>query len=239
MQFSRLTHPRQWLSGLILLLVFSSLRSKAQEGWLWQWEPTLSYTREVSKRWVANAQTTAQQSLLPRSELNSGRRYHFENVQLQLFGTYHWRTHLKLTGGYSFRINDPIESLGSHNHRLMEQLTLLSYTGKYRWAGRLRVEQRFQDQGYINRWRYRISLDAPLNGEELNPGEKYLVASDEWLFSFNSQQHQHQNRLYVGVGWYTINQQKLEVGLQYRIDKIGSTALKNILWLSTAFYWSK
>ena len=227
-----------WIGLLVGFAIFPA-EAPAQDGLLLQWEPTLSYTRKVNTRWEANIQVNAQQSLTPPIEANSGRRYHLNYAQTQLFATYTWRTNLKLSGGYSFRANDATETLTSHNHRLMEQLAFLSYLRGRRWANRLRLEQRFQDKGYVSRWRYRISFDVPLNGEQLNPGEKYLVASNEWLFSFASQRRDHQNRFYVGVGWYSQARRKIETGLQYRLGGIGTGTAEHVLWFTTAFYWSQ
>ena len=219
--------------------ILSLPKASAQNGLLLQWEPEFSYTWELANRWSANTKAAFQQSLSPPTETEPQRQYQFNHMQVQFFATYSVWTNLKLSGGYTFRINDPTETLGSHNHRLMQQLAFVSYLRGQRFANRFRLEQRFRDEGYINRWRYRISFDVPLNGENVDPGEKYLVASDEWLFSFNNQGHESQNRLYLGIGWYANSQRKIEAGFQYRLDGIGTGTLDNTLWFTTAFYWNQ
>ena len=223
--------------GFVLLLMVSP--ACAQEDWLWQWEPEFSYTHRLGGLWKVNAKASFLQSLTTPAEAETDRQYQFDQAQVQFFATYSLRTNLKVSGGYYFRINDPTETLGSHNHRLAEQFAFVSQVGGRRWANRLRLEQRFQDQGYVNRARYRVSFDVPLNGERIDPGEKYLIVSDEWLFSFTSRQSESQNRLYLGIGWFANPERKTEVGVQYRLGGIGSEDLSNTLWFTTAFYWNQ
>jgi hypothetical protein len=193
----------------------------AQQGPYWLWEPEFSYTRKLGERWSANGKVAVQQTFNePAGEDEEARsRYQINYTMVQLFGTY---------------------NLGpGREHRIMEQLTFLKYLGGTRLTHRFRAEQRFEDQSYTNRWRYRFAYEIPLQGDRLDPGEQYLITSNEVLFSFNAHERFGANRLYLGVGWYFSKERKLEAGVQYRLNDIGTGELENAVWFTTAYYLNR
>lgn len=160
-------------------------------------------------------------------------------VELQLFGTYQLWNDTKLSLGYKARGIEPLEPPLSSEHRPMEQIAFIGYKGSSRLSHRIRTEQRFRPDRYENRWRYRFSYDRPLEGQRLDPGEMYLVLSDEVLYTFNAVERSAENRLYAGLGWLFLKSQKLETGVQYRLGEIGTVGLEHILWLTTTYYISQ
>ncbi len=166
----------------------------------------------------------------------TGTRYQINYTQVQLFGTYKLWTTTQLSGGYSFRFNDLLGESPGREHRIMEQVAFVSFLGDRRLAHRIRTEQRFEDDEFINRWRYRLAYEFPLQGQRLDPGEKYLITSNEVLLSFNAWERFAGNRLYLGIGWFFSNKQKVEAGLQYRLDDVGTGQPENAIWFTTAYY---
>jgi hemolysin activation/secretion protein len=213
----------------------------AQRGPYWMWEPEFSYTRKLGERWSANGKVAVQQTFNePAGEDEEARsRYQINYTMVQLFGTYNLRPGTQLTGGYAFRFNDLLDAEPGREHRIMEQLTFLKYLGGIRLTHRFRAEQRFQDQSYTNRWRYRFAYEIPLQGDRLDPGEQYLITSNEVLLSFNAHERSGANRLYLGVGWYFSKERKLEAGVQYRLNDIGTGELENAIWFTTAYYLNR
>ena len=231
-----------WSKYTFLLTIgwlFTATLGWAQQGVGLQWEPSTSYTWSLADRWKANTQAAVRQAFAETSENGTVGEYQLAFGQAQFFATYQWLTTLQISGGYLMRMNEPTQESRSFNHRFTEQVAFLLYFGQKRLANRIRTEQRFRNSGYINRWRYRISYDVPLNGQQIDPGEKYLIVSNEWLFSFNSQTRSHQNRLYLGIGWVANQKRKIETGLQYRLGGIGTGTLDNTLWLTTGFFWNQ
>lgn len=204
-----------------------------------QWEPDFSYTWKVSNRWTANTKMSIRNTLAEPSEKGTTAHYQVNYIQPQLFATYSLWTNLKLSAGYTYQLSQLTETHRGQEHRPAEQVAFLTYLGATRIAHRIRLEQRFRQRDYTNRIRYRFAYDTPLNGQQLDPGEKYLVASNEFLFSFDAARRLGENRAYLGIGWYFNDQRKLEAGLQYRLAGIGTHALINTLWLTTAFYWNR
>jgi hypothetical protein len=226
---------------ILLALLLLPAGALAQRGPYWMWEPEFSYTQKLGKRWNANGKVAVQQTFNePAGEDEEARsRYQINYTMVQLFGTYNLRPGTQLTGGYAFRFNDLLDPEPGREHRIMEQLTFLTYPGGTRLAHRFRAEQRFIDQQYTNRWRYRVAYETPLQGDRLDPGEQYLITSNEVLFSFNAHERSGANRLYLGVGWYFSKERKLEAGVQYRLNDIGTGKLENAIWFTTAYYLNR
>jgi hypothetical protein len=85
--------------------------------------------------------------------------------------------------------------------------------------------------------RYRLSFDFPLKGEKLDPGEKYLILSDEMMTAFNKDDADAENRAFLGFGWYFNSKQKFELGLQYRTQDIFSdVGISHLFLISTSYY---
>jgi hypothetical protein len=219
-----------------LWLLFLPAAAAGQPQFLWQFEPEFSYTRKLADRWTFNVKPSVQQTFNEPVAEGAGTRYQINYTQVQLFGTYKIWTTTQLSGGYSFRFNDLLDQPVGREHRIMEQIAFVSFLGERRLAHRIRTEQRFQDQEFINRWRYRLAYEFPLQGERLDPGEKYLITSNEVLFSFNAWEQFAENRLYLGIGWYFSNKRKIEAGLQYRLQELGTGKPENAIWFTTAYY---
>lgn len=219
-------------------MVFSFLSGTAyaQQGLQLQYEPEFSYTWDLSSRWSSNIKAAVQNTFMQTSEEGATEGYQIDYTQVQLFATYNLWTSTKLSGGYSFRFNDLLDASIGHEHRLMEQVAFLTFLEGRRIGHRIRTEQRFREEGYINRWRYRVAYDMPLNGRRLDPGEKYLITSNEFLVSFNGIGSDGENRLYIGLGWFINDKRKLETGIQYRLGAIGTDHPENTLWFTTGYY---
>lgn len=178
--------------------------------------------------------TSIRNTFLENTEENRQEDFQFNHSETQLFATYEiWET-TKISGGYGFRIRSleaPIDE-----HRLMEQLAFVLYApGGKRIANRVRLEQRIRPDDYVNRLRYRFGFDSPLNGEQLDPGEAYIILSNEFLWTFNSVSQSSENRLYAGIGWFFNRKYKVESGIQYRLARVNEN-FENVIWLTNAFY---
>lgn len=194
------------------------------------WEPDISYSWKSSDRWSYNIKATALTTI--SAEDNNG----FRRTELSFFTTRKLFGGKSLSAGYQFRWAEPFfdEGLG-YEHRSMQQIGFVSYLGERRIGHRFRAEQRFRRSGYINRFRYRLSYDFPLTGQELDPGEKYFIVSNEILFSINKERRGLDNRSYAALGWFFNSKRKLETGIQYRSEGIDNN-VENVFHLITSFY---
>ena len=217
---------------LITFFIFISSETFAQAPLSAFWEGEISYTWSSSEKWSHNMKLVARPYLYDNEDFN----INLQRTEIQFFTSRKLFGGKQITGGYLFRWAEPFfeENFG-YEHRLIQQYSFISFIDAKRLGSRIRLEQRFRNNKYINRLRYRLSFDFPLVGEQLDPGETYLIVSDEILFSFNSQETSLENRFYVGLGWYFNNKRKLETGLQYRSEDIGPD-YGHVIQLVTSFY---
>lgn len=199
------------------------------------WKPGLSYSWKSSDRLGFNTKLSAFNSI--RDFDNEGAiRY----IEPQFSFSYGLSTRTKVGGGYYYRYSTPLVDGYQYEHRFLQQIGFISYIGDRRLAHRLRLEQRVRSSSYQNRLRYRLSYDFPLQGEQLDAGEKYLILKDEVVTAFNKDEADAENRISVGLGWYFNSKQKFELGLQYRTQDIFSGGgIGHLFLLSTSYYLNR
>ncbi|MGK7394680.1 MAG: DUF2490 domain-containing protein [Candidatus Cyclobacteriaceae bacterium M3_2C_046] len=217
---------------LTLILSFICLSLKAQAPLSVFWEPEFSYTWSASSKWTFNTKLVGRTYLYDEQDT----KLKLQRNEIHLFATRNLFGGQKISGGYLYRYAEPFfERDFGYEHRLMQQYAFVSFITDRRISHRIRTEQRIRNKDYFNRLRYRASYDFPLTGEQLDPGETYLILSNEVLFSFNSQVAMGENRVYCGLGWYFSRKTKLEVGLQYRAENIGQD-FRHVIQVGSAFY---
>lgn len=205
---------------------------------LLRWEPEFSYTWSPYDRWSFNTKVGGRNTWIVRqdNEINQT-NYDWRHLEAHFFATYALFGGNRLGAGYQYRWESPFfEDHSGYEHRLMQQYAFVTFTGALRITHRIRAEQQISDDGFDNRFRYRFSYDFPLNGQQLDPGETYLILSDEVLWSVNAYDNELDNRIYVGIGWFFSDQRKLEIGLQYRLEAINKESAESIFHFNTAYY---
>lgn len=201
----------------------------------WIWSPEYSYSWKSSDRMAYSAKIA-----MFNSVENFDDRSSIEFIEPQLSFAYGITPRVKIGGGYYYRWSTPLLDGYQFEHRLLQQIGFVNYIGDRRIAHRLRTEQRIRSSSYQNRVRYRISYDFPLEGERLDPGERYLIFSNEVMSAFNKDAADAENRFSAGLGWFFNRQQKFELGLQYRtLDIFSDDGISHLFLLSTSIYMNR
>ena len=199
------------------------------------WNPELSYSWKTSDRLGFNTKLSVFNSI--RDFDNEGA---IQYIEPQFSFSYGVSPRTKLGGGYYYRLSTPLVDGHQYEHRFLQQIGFISYIGDRRLAHRLRLEQRVRSSSYQNRLRYRLSYDFPLEGEQLDAGEKYLILKDELMTAFNKNEADAENRASVGLGWYFNSKQKFELGLQYRtMDIFSDGGIEHLFLISTSYYLNR
>jgi hypothetical protein len=220
---------KQSVIGLFLILF--PLTTAAQSDTEWIWNPELSYSNKLTDRTTLITKLSVFNSLDETSN-----RSFVQFIEPQMSVSYTLTTRWKIGGGYYFRNSQPFLD----EHRLLQQVGYINYIGDQRLAHRLRLEQRIRSSSYQNRLRYRLSFDFPLQGERLDPGERYLILKNEVMTAFNAAQADAENRVSFGLGWFLNNSQKFELNVQYRTqDVFSGDGISHLFLLGTAFYISR
>ncbi len=197
-------------------------RLPAQNRTTLEWLPQLSFDYRIDERLSANVNTFIEiQSLEKRTGEAPQTGFSPQTFNVQAGLAYQWTTALNLSLGYQFGWRDLDETERDIEHRALQQLTAAYSFGKYRLRARLRAEQRFfrqDDYRATHRWRLRPSVDFPLQGERLDPGENYLNAQWEALSNIFEEDALRlaEQRAYCGIGWLLQNGYRMETGLEYR-----------------------
>ncbi|MDR9416820.1 MAG: DUF2490 domain-containing protein [Gracilimonas sp.] len=219
------------LLAVIILLPVSAFSQQAE----FIWNPELSYSWKSSDRLGYNTKLSIFNSVPDFANNNA-----LEYLESQFVFSYGISTRTKIGGGYYYRLATPFIDGYQYEHRFLQQVGFISYLGDRRVAHRLRLEQRIRSSSFQNRLRYRLSYDFPLEGEQLDPGERYLILKDEVMTAFNKNEADAENRASVGLGWYFNSKQKFELGFQYRTQDIFSEdGISHLFLVSTSYYLNR
>lgn len=205
--------------------------------------PQLNWRFLNQNRWTADLVTSTEWNTINRSGTEwVDPQLRLQVINLQAGLAYQLTTDLNLAGGYQLSIRNLDEEKTDLENRLIQQLAQTSFLGKYRLRGRLRTEQRLfrSEPRVIHRWRLRPSLDFPLQGDRLDPGEPYLNTQSEWLVTLSQPQPLRylETRLYAGLGWQLKGKNRLENGLEWRFRRADPAGnLRSRLFLRFTFSW--
>lgn len=124
----------------------------------------------------------------------------------------------------------------STEHRIWEQLILTNKIGRLFFEHRYRVEQRWisaaSDNLYLNRLRYRLLLNIPLNKAELLDNTVFLSFYDE-IFLNVTETPFDQNRLYAALGYKFSKTFSVQTGyLRHRLGNNNLDRLQLALFLN-------
>ena len=195
------------------------------------WEPKLSISKKLNNLWRIQGSVTFRQIIENDQPVILQKMESAVSIDRSLFNF------SKVGGGYLFGGDDLFRPEVENEHRFMQQYAFYFKFLKYRISNRLRSEQRIYADTYKNRFRYRLSIDFPLNGEKLNLKEAYFIASNELLANVTAKEHDFENRLGAGMGWKLEKINKIQLQLQYRYMKIGLPSESHAIFLASAFYF--
>ncbi|MFN4315075.1 MAG: DUF2490 domain-containing protein [Chitinophagaceae bacterium] len=102
--------------------------------------------------------------------------------------------------------------------RFWQQMTMNHYLSRLKFEHRYRIEQRWFNTGYRNRFRYRLNVAMPLNNStKIGPKVPYAIAFEE-LFLTNKEPYFERSRFFVGFGYQFNNFLGLQPGYVYQYD---------------------
>ncbi|AGA78779.1 DUF2490 domain-containing protein [Echinicola vietnamensis] len=120
-------------------------------------------------------------------------------------------------------------------NRLFQQVTFSQLLkGRSRFAQQIRLEERFLENGNRLRLRLKFTYELPLQGNNLDPKEWYLLGEYEAMMNLRRQDEQStffsDNRFQLNFGRYTQKLKKIEYGVGYYLTDISKVADKEKFW---------
>lgn len=197
--------------GIFLLFAFPSIAQQVSNPG--SWYMYFGNFRFTDSPWAIHAEVQHRNHNLvgdlDQLLLRTGIQYNLKSGQASL-----------LAGYASITTGDLGESSNSfHENRLYQEVLLRQKLGKLGINHRYRYEQRWiEGQEFRSRFRYSLSLNLPLNQQELTQkGALYLQVYDEIFINFQKRSETIQffdrNRLYLGLGYRPSTKLAVQIGL--------------------------
>ena len=152
---------------------------------------------------------------------------------------YHFSEKAFVTAGYAFISSYVFESEQQSpeftEHRVWQQFILNNKIGRVKFEHRYRVEQRWINQDYRNRLRYRMMVFVPLNKPTIEKGTLFLGIYDE-IFLNTKNNFFDRNRLYGALGYQINKFTNVQAGmLHQQLTNFGKWYLQFAIFFNTDF----
>ena len=160
----------------------------------------------------------------------------FNELQLRSQSFYSNHYYYEVKGGVAYAVNknftfllgtgkyvtysDPgsfAKPVSSNETRFWQQVTMNHFLERLKFEHRYRVEQRWFEDSYRNRFRYRLNIAIPLNSNKIGPKTFYLATFDE-IFLTNKGPYFERNRFFAGAGYQAAKWVTIQPGYVYQYD---------------------
>ncbi|RME92176.1 MAG: DUF2490 domain-containing protein [Bacteroidetes bacterium] len=218
---------------LLAGLVLSSNLLCAQHTYRIGWLPQVNLNYKVNDQWRLNGKVESRPALAS-GQWGDALAFEYSLTDLSLQAAYKFHHQQTLSGGYLWRIR-PDED----HHRLIQQYSLVHQLARFRLGHRFAADQTFRPRSPLEvRLRYRLSVELPLSGTQVDAGELYLKVNHEYLNAFQGSDYELEVRLVPVVGYLLTDRNKWEMGFDARLDGFLNQATRWTLWWAMAWYYS-
>ncbi|APX99164.1 hypothetical protein BWR22_02185 [Lacinutrix venerupis] len=220
------------LNITIVLFLLGCTTTKAQNYFSSLGEHEISVNHKVSGLYNYNFSISTRHYIYNDAQfINNVRQLDFKH-----FSTYNLSLNNSISFGFQYRNRDWFET-SENEIRLTQQFNTKRKIRALRLGHRIRAEQRIQKSKTVHRFRYRCALDFPLNGEKIDIGETYIVASNEALYSISkSTKPELDYRITSQIGWLFSAKLKLQFGLEYRFEALNVKKDQKLHVLTSAVF---
>lgn len=219
---------------LVIILVFSIFSVLAQSNnFFGGFSPELSVSYKINERYKFSSKIESFHFFYdPGGSGTSSWRHRYDGTDLQFFLQRKIGVFQGIAIGYQYGI----VSEGHGSHRSIIQYTFVNRMAGAVMGHRVRSDQTFyHDNSPKFRLRYRISLEVPLQGQELDPKELFVYFSEEPIYSWQNSEGDFQNNGAAFIGYYTGGKDKIQLGLDYRMA-LSDEPISQVLWLKITYY---
>jgi hypothetical protein len=174
--------------------------------------------------------------IFSEKETSKDRRdaYRYERTDLHFVLTKKISADNSLGGGYLIRLQD-----GQFIHRFIQQFNSVSKLEFMTLAHRVVLDETFQKNEPTGiRLRYRLGLERALNGRTIDPKEFYLKFNNEYLGIWSSANADFEIRASGAIGYNARDNNKIELGLEYRVNEFYTAEKAQQFWITVAWYLS-
>ncbi len=160
-----------------------------------------------------------------------------EQLLLRTGVNHHFSDRATITAGYayipSYIYESEQEDPETEEHRIWQQFILTNKVGRIKFEHRYRIEQRWVNQDYKNRFRYRLMLFVPLNRPEIEGKTWFLGFYDE-VFINDKKIFFDRNRLYGALGYQATKNIGMQLGMMHQqVNNFGKWYMQVTLVFNT------
>lgn len=214
-----------------VVLTICSFSVKAQDSKTGTWGIiTVLMPGDSVHRWGGYAElqlrTNGAFSQFQYYEAKAGVSYDIDKnfVALMGTGTYHTYDYLDLSKGPN-----------TNEYRVWEQMTINQYLTPIKFEHRYRVEQRWVNGDYRNRFRYRLNMFIPLNNTKIVAKTWFLSIFDEVFFN-NKAPNFERNRISASLGYQFDKKWIVQAGwINQRNYVVNQSSAKNNVMLTLMY----
>jgi hypothetical protein len=195
--------------------------------------PAFNFNHRLQDGWSYNLKLESRQRL-QRGTFggDADRAYEYVLTDISLLAAKKVGLSSRIAGGYLVRVRE-----GALTHRAIQQFTVVQRMEGFRLAHRVVTDQTFAEvESPVLRLRYRLSSEIPLNGESVDPGEFYLKINTEVLNNWQSSDYDLELRLVPVLGYDITDGNKIEAGLDYRVNDFLDGGSRNSFWLGINWF---
>ena len=215
--------------GCVLLAFLGLGNVMAQENFTAYWQPSIALNYMVSETYSHNFSLQNRNYIID----NEATQLNVRQLDLVHYSSLKLQDNQSIALGILYRLRETFDG-GANEFRLTQQYNITSKPFVIRYGHRIRAEQRISPVRVTHRFRYRFTIDFPLQGEKLDVGEPYLVSNLESLLSVVTEKKpQYDVRFTVHLGWKLSNRTKLQFGTEYRTEDFAQDLQHVLFFLST------
>ncbi|MCV6629124.1 MAG: DUF2490 domain-containing protein [Flavobacteriaceae bacterium] len=195
--------------------------------------PSVNLTKKLENNWKINTKLEMRFPLAKGVfKPPSQEQFPYKLYDIVVTGTKKIGVQTSLGFGYGVRWRE-----GLFSQVFAQQIGIKQQIQHLRLAHRIAADQRIQsNRSTVWRFRYRWRTEIPLNGHRLDPKEWYFKLGNEYLNAFNDGAYQLEIRLTPVFGKLLASKSKFELGVQYRLGKLGTGSAKHVFWMQANWY---
>ncbi len=162
---------------------------------------------KLSDKWSIHTEIQHRNHVIP---------FDLEQLLLRTGMNYHINKNFMVSGGYAYITGHAYQESNeilSKEHRIWQQLIIRNKLSRLYFEHRYRYEQRWVDQTFRQRARYRLMINIPLNNTKIEKGTVSFHVYDEVFLNIEKGNVFDRNRLYGAFGYQLLDNMGVQVGL--------------------------
>jgi hypothetical protein len=207
------------------------IKYSAQESYSIGYLPALNFNAKLSKPGSLNLNIQQRTTLFNKQDNKLIHRHALADLTVMYGHKIGLYSKISIGGLLRCRNNELIE-------RTIQQFVRVSQLNQLKLINRFRLDQTYFTTGVEYRLRYRLGVQVPLNGTEVDNREMYLKVNNEYLAFFATTSSDLEVRVVSSLGYVINKKNKIEVGIDNRFSKLLAKSQSNSFWVTFGLYLS-